>query len=286
MKPRLYSQGGSHRLYQADSLDLVPRFAAGQFDMIFADPPYFLSNGGKTVQNGEWASVNKGKWDVSQGVERDHEFHLAWLRACQRALKPSGTIWVSGTQHSIFSVGFAMQRLGFHLLNTVTWYKPNAAFNKSGRYQTHSTELLIWASPRRLDPLPHIYNYRAMKLVSGGKQLRDVWTLPRPGEEELLADNEGRVWTIPTPPGREKKHGKYPAQKPLALLRRAIMASTQEDAAVLDPFNGSGTTGVASLQLGRRYTGIDKSRPALRLTQKRIDTLESIDPPLALAAAL
>lgn len=268
-----FAKGPGYRLFQGDSLALLEHFEDATFDLVFADPPYFLSNGGFTCQGGKRAPVGKGAWDQSRGIEADHEFTLDWLDACRRVLKPSGTLWVSGTQHVIFSVGFAMQKLGFRLLNTVTWYKPNASPNLSCRFFTHSTELLIWAAPgggtRKKSKLLHTFNYPRMKAENGGKQMRDVWNLPRAGEEELSADGAGRVWTQITPRKSEKAEGRHPTQKPLALLERVIAASTDEDGLVLDPFNGSGTTGVAALNLGRRYVGIDVDAEYLALSERR-----------------
>jgi site-specific DNA-methyltransferase (adenine-specific) len=214
--------------------------------------------------------VKKGDWDASAGVEQDFEFTLAWLAACKRVLKPSGSLWVSGTQHVIFSVGFALQKLGLKLLNTVTWYKPNASPNLSCRYFTHSTELLIWASLKQKGPLQHTFNYAQMKAANGGKQMRDVWNLPRAGEEELASDGQGRVWSMPTPRKSEKQHGQHPTQKPLALLERVIASTTTEDALVLDPFSGSGTTGVAALSLKRRFVGVEQDESYLELSRRRL----------------
>lgn len=267
----LYAEGARYKLYRGDSLELLPLLPPRSVDLIFADPPYFLSNGGFTCKSGRRAKVDKGDWDASAGVSADHQFTTDWLAACQRVLKPSGTIWVSGTQHVIFSVGFAMQSLGYKLLNTVTWYKPNASPNLSCRYFTHSTELLIWAAPHPVRPLPHTFAYRAMKEANGGKQMRDVWALPRPSEEELADDGEGRIWTIPTPGKTERSAGRHPTQKPLALLRRVVEASCPEGGLVLDPFNGSGTTGAAAVELGRRYIGMDREEVYLERTQARLD---------------
>jgi site-specific DNA-methyltransferase (adenine-specific) len=273
LKASEFARSGRYRLYQGDCLELLQSFPAQSFDLIFADPPYFLSNGGFTCKSGKRAAVDKGGWDVSRGVDEDHRFTLAWLEACKRVLAPSGTLWVSGTQHVIFSVGFAMQKLGYKLLNTVTWYKPNASPNLSCRYFTHSTELLIWASPGRKGKLLHVFNYPEMKAENGGKQMRDVWTLPRSGDEELSADGQGRVWTQIAPRKGEKTFGSHPTQKPLALLERLIRSSTPDDALVLDPFNGSGTTGVAAVKLGRRYVGIDVDGKYLALTRSRLEAL-------------
>jgi len=273
LKSAEYARSDRYRLYRGDSLQLMRELPDQGFDLIFADPPYFLSNGGTSCKNGRRVAVHKGAWDASRGVEADHAFNREWLAQCQRLLKPEGTLWVSGTQHVIFSVGFAMQQLGFKLLNTVTWYKPNAAPNLACRYFTHSTELLLWASPGAKGKLRHVFNYADMKAENGGKQMRDAWALPRTGEEELDADGMGRLWTLTSPKKTEKALGGHPTQKPLALLERVLRASTPEDALVLDPFNGSGTTGVAALQLGRRYVGIDLSDEYLALTQRRLDAV-------------
>ena len=199
-------------------------------------------------------------------MEADHAFQRAWLQACRRVLRPSGTIWVSGTQHVIFSVGYAMQELGFHLLNTVTWFKPNAAPNLACRMFTHSTEILLWAAPMRTKPLAHRFNYRDMKQQNGGKQMRDLWEVadrPEPGGAQV-------VWPLPTPGPREKLQGRHPTQKPLSLLERVIAASSVEGDLVLDPFTGSGTTGVAAVTSGRRFLGIEMNEDYLDLAARRI----------------
>jgi len=218
--------------------------------MIFADPPYFLSNGGITCHAGRMVSVNKGKWDISHGVEENHKFNLAWLSECQKVLTKNGVIWVSGTAHVIFSVGFAMQQLGFKILNDITWFKPNASPNLSCRYFTHSTETVIWAAKSKKSK--HTFNYELMKQISNGKQMRNLWE-------------------ISPPQPKEKIHGKHPTQKPLKLLERILLASTNEGDVVLDPFNGSGSTGTAALGLGRKYIGIEMSQQYLDLTIKRLE---------------
>lgn len=252
LAPATHSGGPGWRLLQGDSLELLKALPDRSVDLCFADPPYNLSNGGTTCQGGKRVSVDKGRWDASHGVGTDHAFHTAWLQEVQRVLKPSGTLMVSGTQHVIFSIGFAMQSLGYHLLNTITWYKPNAAPNLACRFFTHSSELIVWASPARTKPLLHRFNYQEMKAENGGKQMRDLWT-------------------IPTPKKSEKAHGRHPTQKPLALLDRVIRSASLEDALVLDPFNGSGTTGVAAVSLGRRYLGLERESEYLALTARRLE---------------
>jgi site-specific DNA-methyltransferase (adenine-specific) len=264
--PGTAQRGPGWALARGDSLELLEKLPPRSVDLVFADPPYHLSNGGSTCQSGRRVSVNKGGWDASRGVAEDHAFQRAWLGACRRVLKPSGTLWVSGTQHVIFSVGFAMQELGFHLLNAVTWYKPNASPNLACRFFTHSTEILLWASPMRQRPLAHRFNYRQMKAMNGGKQMRDLWAIaerPEPGGDQV-------VWAIPTPGPREKAHGRHPTQKPLALLERVLAASAAPGDLVLDPFAGSGTTGVAALRAGCRFLGVERAGAYLDLAARRL----------------
>jgi site-specific DNA-methyltransferase (adenine-specific) len=250
----VYCSAPDYRLLHGDCVLLLDRLPAQSVDLLFADPPYLLSNGGTTCHAGRRVSVDKGKWDASSGLAADHDWNLRWLAACQRVLKPSGTIWVSGTQHVVFSIGFALQSLGFHLLNTVTWFKPNASPNLACRFFTHSTELIVWAAPQKRAPLLHTFNYQDMKTENGGKQMRDLWSLG-------------------TPKPSERANGHHPTQKPLALLDRIVRASSSPGDLVLDPFNGSGTTGVAALVAGRRYLGIDINRAYLALTRRRVSAL-------------
>ena len=224
------------RLLQGDSLSLLKQFSSDSVDVIFADPPYFLSNGGFTCKSGRMARVDKGKWDRSGGVEEDYKFHVKWLQECQRILTNDGTIWVSGTMHNIFSVGFAIQRLGYKLLNDITWFKRNPPPNLSCRYFTHATETILWAgkSPKT----KHYFNYALMKQFNMGKQMKSLWSILPPKKAE-------------------KEFGKHPTQKPMELLERIVLASTQPGDTILDPFSGSGTTGIAASRHGRNYIGIE-----------------------------
>ena len=234
-------------LLQGDCIELLNQFDF-KFDMIFADPPYFLSNDGISVQSGKMVSVNKGDWDKSQGFEKDNEFNYNWLKACQNHLTDNGSIWISGTFHNIFSVAQMLTELDFKILNCITWAKTNPPPNLSCRYFTHSTEFILWA--RKSKKSSHYYNYDLMKQINGGTQMRDVWNLP------AIAP-----W--------EKSCGKHPTQKPLALLTRIILASTQKNAWVLDPFTGSSTTGIAANLADRRFLGIDREEEFLTISKNR-----------------
>ena len=261
-KPFFYQENSpAVSLYKGDCMELLSKMKPKSVDMVFADPPYNLSNDGFSVHAGKRVSVNKGSWDKSKGVDSDFEFHLKWIEACKRVLKDNGTIWISGTYHSIYQCGFSLQKLGFHMLNDVSWYKPNAAPNLACRMFAASHETLLWA--RKTKAAKHYFDYKSMKLGSfpkdkmkaEGKQMRSVWS-------------------ISTPPKGEKIHGKHPTQKPLELLERIILASTEKGNVVLDPFAGSSTTGVATYKLGRHFIGFDKDGEYLKLSKKRIKDLK------------
>lgn len=234
-------------LAKGDSLELLPSIDF-QFDMIFADPPYFLSNGGISVQSGRQVSVDKGDWDKSQGFDKDNDFNRRWISLCREKLKPEGTIWISGTFHNIFSVAQMLTELKFRILNVITWAKTNPPPNLSCKFFTHSTEFIIWA--RKEKGVSHYYNYELMKEINGGTQMRDVWSLPAIGR-----------W--------EKSCGKHPTQKPLPLLARIVLASTREFDWILDPFAGSGTTGIAASLLNRRFWGLEREDEFLELSKAR-----------------
>lgn len=228
-------------------MDLLPQINH-KFDMVFADPPYFLSNNGLSIQSGKIVSVNKGKWDKSHGYDYVNEFNRQWLSLVRNNMKEDATIWISGTIHNIFSVGQLLTELGFKILNVITWEKTNPPPNFSCRYFTHSTEQIIWA--RKSEKVPHYYNYELMKQLNDNKQMKDVWTLP------AIAP-----W--------EKSCKKHPTQKPLAVLTRLILASTKPNAWILDPFAGSSTTGIAANLANRRYLGIDQEKDYLEISKNR-----------------
>ncbi|NMB47934.1 site-specific DNA-methyltransferase [Candidatus Kuenenbacteria bacterium] len=257
-------------LYKNNCLEILKQLPENSIDMIFADPPYNLSNGGFTVHAGRMASVNKGDWDKSRGFNGDYNFHYEWLKACQRVLKPGGTIWVSGTYHSIYQCGHAIQALGYHILNDITWFKPNASPNLSCRFFTASHETLIWA--RKDKKSKHKFNYKLMKegnwpedfIKKPNLQMRSVWAIEPP---------DGAVWSMYPPKKDEKKFGKHPTQKPIDLLVRIVLASTGKGDIVLDPFSGSSTTGLAAALNDRKFIGIDLEKNYLDLSIKRYKDL-------------
>ena len=248
-------------LYNDDCLDVMSRFPNNYVDMIFADPPYNLSNDGVTCHAGKMVSVNNGKWDKSNGFDRDLEFHEKWISECRRVLKPGGTIWISGTNHSIYQCGFLLQKHDFHILNDISWFKPNAAPNLACTTFAHSHETLLWAKKDK--KAKHIFNYEKMK---NGFFKEDTIKVPY---KQMRS-----VWSIPTPSPNEKTFGKHPTQKPLALLKRIVLASTDENCIILDPFNGGGTTGVAVKIIGnRKYIGIEIENEYIQLTVNRLNQI-------------
>lgn len=247
-------------LYHGDSIKVMEEFPENYFDMVFADPPYFLSGGSFTCQNGQMVSVKKADWDLSNGLKDDFNFHLGWIKACRRILKPNGTIWISGTYHSIYQCGFALQVNKFHILNDIAWFKPNAAPNLSCRFFTASHETLVWA--RKGKKAKHKFKYRLMK---EGNWPEDQFKKPNAQMRS--------VWSVNTPKREEKKYGKHPTQKPLDLLKRIVLASTHKGDKILDPFTGSSTTGIAAAEHGRKFVGIDSVKDYLDLSKLRVQDL-------------
>jgi site-specific DNA-methyltransferase (adenine-specific) len=249
-----------YELINADAIAALRGIADESIDFIFADPPYFLSNDGFTVKSGKAVSVNKGEWDKSSGFAADVAFHKAWISECLRVMKPNATLAISGTYHSIYQCGFIVQEFGCRIINDLIWFKPNGAPALAGRNFTASHETVIWVSKSK--DAKHIFNYESSK----------TWDAP---QDKLL--NPGKqmrsVWSIPTTPKREKSHGTHPTQKPLELLTRLISICTSKGDLVLDPFCGSGTTGVAAISLGRKFVGIDLDNAHIELAKRRIGAI-------------
>lgn len=246
---KFYYNEENFYLINDDCIKVLKKLKEKSIDMIFADPPYFLSGNGITCNSGKMVSVKKADWDEKINLKEKHSFNKKWIRACYRVLKNDGTIWISGTLHNIYSIGMALEEEGFKILNNITWKKLNPPPNISCRTFTHSTETILWAK-KDLRKNKHKFNYDVMKKINEGKQMKDVW------ETSLVKP-------------KEKKFGKHPTQKPMEILERIILASTNENDLILDPFNGSGTTGIVSKKLNRKYIGIDTMKSYLDLTIKR-----------------
>lgn len=247
------SDDGKSHLYNVDCFEFMESLPADSIDCIWTDPPYLLSNDGITCVAGRMVKVNKGEWDRSRGVDLDHEFNRTWLAACHRVLKPAGAIWVSGTLHVYLSVGMAMQQLGFRILNDIVWEKPAPPPNLGCRCFTHATEVLLWATKAKKGSKDrHKFNYDQMKEENAGKQMKSVWHFSTPSEEE-------------------KRLGKHPTQKPLALIARCLRATTDPGDLVFDPFSGSGSTGVAALKLGRHFVGCEQDKAYAALAACRMN---------------
>lgn len=254
-KTNFYYELDDVQIVLGDSFQILTKMKSECVDMIFADPPYFLSNGGITCRGGKMVSVNKASWDKlnkeSVGVEEKHEFNKMWIQLCKRVLKPNGSIWISGTLHNIYSIGMALEQEGYKIINNITWQKTNPPPNLACRCFTHSTETILWAQKDDRKSR-HFFNYQAMKDLNGGRQMKDVWTgsLTKPSE---------------------KTEGKHPTQKPEYLLERIMIASTESGQIVLDPFCGSGTTGVVANKMGRKFIGIDNCEEYLQIMQRRLE---------------
>ena len=254
MKKKIYYEKDNFKLLHGDALLLLKKIKPQSVDMIFADPPYFLSGDGITCSGGKMVSVNKGQWDEKISVTEKHKFNKKWIKLCKNVLKDNGSIWISGTMHNIYSIGMALEEEGFKIINNITWKKLNPPPNISCRCFVHSTETILWAMKDN-KKFKHKFNYRIMKEMNGNKQMRDVWE------------------TALTKPS-EKRCGKHPTQKPIELLEKIILSSTDEGDLILDPFNGSGTTGIVASRLGRGYIGIEKEIEYLDLTIRRKECIK------------
>jgi site-specific DNA-methyltransferase (adenine-specific) len=197
------------RIFNGDVIEVLNALPQECIDLIFADPPYNLSNGGFTCHAGKRVSVNKGKWDKSKGIEGDFNFHYKWIEACRRVLKPNGSLWISGTYHSIYTCGYILQKQGWHFINDICWFKPNASPNLACRMFTASHETLIWV--RKKKSAKHFFNYELVKSLEWKEDF-----LKKPNRQMRS------VWAISTPKKEKKGNGKHPTQKPEALLERCF----------------------------------------------------------------
>lgn len=250
---KYYFDDDKFKLIKGDSFKILRKIKDKSVNMIFADPPYFLSGNGITCSGGKMISVNKGEWDKALSIKEKHKFNKKWIKECFRILNDNGTIWISGTLHNIYSIGMALEEEGFKIINNITWQKTNPPPNLACKTFTHSTETILWAR-KDLKNIKYTFNYTLMKEINNNKQMKDVWT------------------TALTKPS-EKKCGKHPTQKPLEILDKIILASTKEEDLVLDPFCGSSTTGISAVRLNRRYIGIDNEKEYIEISKRRYEQL-------------
>lgn len=247
-------------IIEGDSFKVLKTIDKKSVDMIFADPPYFLSNGGVSCHSGRQVSVNKASWDITDmSIKEKISYSRKWIRLCKEILKDNGTIWISGTLHNIYVIGVALEYEGFSIINNITWQKSNPAPNLACRCFTHSTETILWARKVLSNGKKgkHYFNYSLMKSINGNKQMKDVWMINLPKK-------------------REKQFGKHPTQKPEALLERIILASTKENDVILDPFAGSGTTGIVASKLKRKFIGIENQEEYIKLIVNRFNEVKKI----------
>ncbi|MCQ2734502.1 MAG: site-specific DNA-methyltransferase [Alphaproteobacteria bacterium] len=243
-------------IINADCIDTMNALEENSVDVIFADPPYNMQLGDtllrpdNTVVNG----VDE-EWDSFESLAAYDEYTKQWLNAAKRVLKDNGSLWVIGSYHNIFRVGYILQNLGFWILNDIIWSKTNPMPNFKGTRFTNAHETMIWAvkNPKA----KYTFNYEAMKALNDETQMRSIWELPICTGKERLKNDEG-----------EKLH---PTQKPEALLYRVLLASTKPGDVVLDPFFGTGTTGAIAKKLGRHFIGIERDKSYVAGAKKRIE---------------
>src|SRR5579862_9687928 len=243
------------QILTGDCTEAMQGLPANSIDMIFADPPYNLQlEGALHRPNNSKVDAVDETWDRFSDFASYDQFTESWLGAARRVLKPEGTLWVIGSYHNIFRVGATLQDLGFWILNDVVWRKTNPMPNFRGRRFTNAHETMIWCARGRESR--YRFNYEAMKSLNDDLQMRSDWLLPICNGGERLKDADGK-----------KAH---PTQKPEALLHRVILAATQPGDTVLDPFFGTGTTGVVAKRLGRRFIGIEQDPAYVALARRRI----------------
>jgi modification methylase len=248
----------SSRIVVGDCVAEMSKLAAASVDLVFADPPYNLQLKGELKRPDEsHVDAVDNDWDKFSSFAAYDDFTRAWLLACRRVMKPTATIWVIGSYHNIFRVGAIMQDLGFWILNDIVWRKSNPMPNFRGRRFTNAHETMIWAA--REESTKYTFNYEALKAANEDVQARSDWLIPLCTGEERLKDGAGK-----------KVH---PTQKPEGLLARVLLSSSKPGDLVLDPFNGTGTTGAVAKRLGRSYLGFERDKTYAAAAEKRIASI-------------
>ena len=251
----------NNKIVNGNCIDELKKIPEKSFDLIFADPPYNMQLGEmlKRPDNSKVDSVND-EWDKFKDFKSYDEFSNLWLKECKRVLKDNGSIWVIGSYHNIFRLGYHMQNLDYWILNDVIWRKRNPMPNFRGTRFTNAHETLIWASKNKKSK--YTFNYQSLKCLNDDLQMRSDWTLPICNGKERLKKNGKKV---------------HSTQKPEALLHRIILATTNKGDAIFDPFLGTGTTAVVSKKLGRTYFGIEKNKKYYKAALDRINKTTKIE---------
>ncbi len=250
-----------NKIINGDSLEELKKIPSETFDLIFADPPYNLQLKNE-LSRPDRSKVNavNDKWDKFESFKSYDEFTIDWLTECRRILKKNGSIWIIGSYHNIFRVGYIVQDLGFWILNDVIWNKNNPMPNFRGTRFTNAHETLIWASKN--EKSKYTFNYQSLKCLNDDLQMRSTWNLPICSGKERLKSNGVKI---------------HSTQKPESLLHRIVLASSNKNDFILDPFLGSGTTAVVSKKLGRNYFGIEKEKNYFDAANKRLKNTKIIE---------
>lgn len=239
---------------EGDCIEVLQRLPAGSVDLIFADPPYNLQLRQELWRpNLTLVDAVDDTWDQFDDFSAYDQFTREWLSACRRVLKPTGALWVIGTYHNIFRVGTILQNLGYWVLNSIEWIKSNPMPNFRGVRFTNAHETLIWAQKEAGQP--YTFNHHAMKALNEDLQMRSDWYLPICNGRERIRINGAKA---------------HATQKPEALLYRVILSSSNPGDVVLDPFFGTGTTGVVARRLQRHWIGIERDPQYAWLARQRI----------------
>ena len=243
-----------NKIVNGNSLEILKTIPNKTFDLVFADPPYNLQIG-KKLKRPDDSKVNgvNDEWDQFESFNDYDNFCKHWLTECKRVLKDNGSIWVIGTYHNIFRLGYHIQNIGYWILNDVIWKKNNPMPNFRGTRFTNAHETLIWASKNKKSK--YTFNYQSLKCLNDDLQMRSDWTLPICNGSERIKRNGKKV---------------HPTQKPESLLHRVLLASTNKGDFVFDPFLGTGTTAVVAKKLGRNYFGIDKEKKYIKTAKQRL----------------
>ena len=251
-----------NKIENGDSIEILNRIPDKSFDLVFADPPYNMQIGEKLTRpdDSKVDGVND-KWDQFSSFEHYDKFSKSWLKECKRILKDNGSMWVIGTYHNIFRLGYHMQNLNYWILNDVIWRKNNPMPNFKGTRFTNAHETLIWASKNKKSR--YTFNYQSLKCLNDDLQMRSDWILPICNGKERLKEDGKKI---------------HSTQKPEALLHRIILATTNKGDSIFDPFLGTGTTAVVAKKLGRKYFGVEKDKKYFQAAKQRInETLEIKD---------